>query len=93
MADVWALRIAAIIAASATIYFVALAIITGPAHGPFIPVVVAGLGLSVALLIGSRTSAEASVLAEGSGGQAWVMMLPFTWARAGWRATGGRPDP
>jgi len=54
MADVWALRIAAIIAASATVYFVALAIITGPAHGPFIPVVVAGVGLSVALLIGSE---------------------------------------
>ena len=54
MADVWALRIAAIVAASATVCFVALAILTGPAHGPFIPVVLAGAGLSVALLIGSE---------------------------------------
>jgi hypothetical protein len=54
MGDVWALRFAAILAASATIAFVPLAILTGPAHGPFIPVVVAGAGLSVALLIGSE---------------------------------------
>lgn len=54
MADVWALRVAAIIAASATVSFVALAILTGPAHGPFIEVVVAGAGLSIALLIGSE---------------------------------------
>ena len=50
----WALRIAGIIAASATVWFVTQGILTGPAHGPFIPVVVAGGALSVVLFIGSE---------------------------------------
>jgi hypothetical protein len=54
MGDVWALRIAGIIAASGTSYFVALAILTGPAHGPFIEVVVVGAGVSIALLVASN---------------------------------------
>lgn len=54
MADVWALRVAAIVAAAATVSFVTLAVVTGPAHGPFVPIVIAGAGLSAALLIGSE---------------------------------------
>ena len=54
MGDVWALKIAGIIAASAMSYFVALAILTGPAHGPFIEVVVVGAGVSIALLVASN---------------------------------------
>lgn len=54
MADVWALRIAGIIAASATVWFVTLGILTGPAHGPFIEVLVAGAALSLVLFVGSE---------------------------------------
>ena len=49
-----ALRIAGIMAASLTICFVALAILAGPAHGPFIEVVVVGAGVSIALLVASN---------------------------------------
>jgi len=59
MGDVWALRIAGIIAASLTICFVALAILADPARGPFIEVVVAGVGVSGGAADRVEPSAEA----------------------------------
>jgi hypothetical protein len=51
LGEVWTLRIAGIITASLTAYFVALAVLTGPAHGDFIVTVAVGATISLLLLV------------------------------------------
>ena len=62
MTAAWILLIAGILAAAASACFVALAVLTGPAHGPFIEVVVIGAVVAVLLLAASvRIRRRASV--------------------------------
>jgi hypothetical protein len=49
----WFVLIAAIGIAAGTAYFLALGIVIGPAHGPFIEVVVLGAIVAAALLLGA----------------------------------------
>ena len=54
----WILRIAGLLIAAGTAYFVALASLTGPAHGPVIEVVVIDVAAAVGLFIASSKVAK-----------------------------------
>jgi hypothetical protein len=53
MTAAWILLITGILAATATACFVALAVLTGPAHGPFIEIVVVGAVVALLLVVAS----------------------------------------
>jgi hypothetical protein len=53
MTAAWMLLIAGTLAAAATASFVALAVLVGPAHGPFIEVVIVGAAAAFVLIVAS----------------------------------------
>ena len=62
MTVAWILLIAGVLAAAATACFVALAVFTGPAHGPFTEVVFVGVVVALLLIAASvRIRRRASV--------------------------------
>ena len=51
MTAAWILLIAGILVAAATASFVGLVVLTGPPHGPFVEVVIAGVAVALILLV------------------------------------------